>query len=53
MIAVWYLILTLGGASGAVTAIPQESREQCLANAEYLQKRLAWGYASCIPGVLK
>jgi hypothetical protein len=54
MILVWYLVLT--AMYGGLEAIPQASREQCLANAAFLRSQgptitYSHVYPICIPGV--
>jgi len=53
MIAVWYLLISGSSYSGFVTAIPQESQQQCMANREWLREQQGWFHYACIQGVLR
>lgn len=50
LVVVWYLIIN-NGYHGGVIAIPQTSREQCLANAKFLNRSWTNLSLKCIPGV--
>ncbi len=54
-IAIWYLIVRSSGSDNAI-AVPQASREQCIANVKWLIDtgsvvKSSAGNAYCVPGV--
>lgn len=50
---IWYLIIVSHYSGHAMVAIPQLSKEQCVANVEFVRKREFTFDTYCLPGAPK